>query len=173
MGRAWLSIISTLALRLHPVLPSNSRVAYQNTVLPKGGGPNQQSPIFIAKGTMVSFGIAAMHRRKDLWGEHAEKFQPERWKEEESSWVRAASFHHIWSGHRVDLSDHGNITPSPYMNLMHPGQCSAPNTGEWHRFCRRITDQISTHFRSTSLSMVVPEHASVVGFPQPFQLDRA
>lgn len=37
---------------------------------------------------MVAFGIAAMHRRKDLWGEDADDFRPERWRNDKSSWVR-------------------------------------------------------------------------------------
>lgn len=36
---------------------------------------------------MIAFGIAAMHRRKDLWGEDADDFRPERWRNEKSSWV--------------------------------------------------------------------------------------
>lgn len=36
---------------------------------------------------MVAFGIAALHRRKDLWGEDADDFRPERWVHEKSSSV--------------------------------------------------------------------------------------
>ena len=67
--------------RLYPVLPSNSRVAYQDTVLPTGGGPDGKAPVFVAKGTMVAFSITALHRRKDIWGEDASLFRPERWAE--------------------------------------------------------------------------------------------
>lgn len=56
-------------------------------MLPRGGGPNQSSPVFIAKGTMVTFGIAAMHRRKDLWGDDANDFRPERWEHEIAHWI--------------------------------------------------------------------------------------
>lgn len=83
-------LTSGLALRLHPILPSNSRVAYKDTILPRGGGPDQKSPVFVAEGTMVAFGIAAMHRRKDLWGEDADDFRPERWRNDKSSWVSIA-----------------------------------------------------------------------------------
>jgi cytochrome P450 len=44
-----------------------------------GGGPDGQSPIFVAKGTMCPFSIHAMHRREDLWGPDAGLFRPERW----------------------------------------------------------------------------------------------
>ena len=35
--------------------------------------------IHIAKGTNVIVGVQAMNRAKELWGEDADKFKPERW----------------------------------------------------------------------------------------------
>ncbi|KAF2676344.1 cytochrome P450 [Lentithecium fluviatile CBS 122367] len=67
------------ALRVLPILPSNSREAYKDTVLPVGGGPDGNSPVFVPAGSVVSFSIMAMQRRKDLWGDDAEEFRPERW----------------------------------------------------------------------------------------------
>lgn len=82
-----LTVSVDVALRLHPVLPSNSRIAHKDTVLPQGGGPDGKSPILVPKGTMIAFGIAALHRRRDLWGEDADEFRPERWENERSSSV--------------------------------------------------------------------------------------
>jgi cytochrome P450 len=76
-----------LALRLLPVLPQDSRVAMEDTILPTGGGPEGKSRILVPSGTMVSFSIMALHRRKDLWGEDAEEFLPERWEGLQPGWV--------------------------------------------------------------------------------------
>jgi cytochrome P450 len=69
-----------IALRLMPPLPINSRMAARDTSLPRGGGPDGMSPIFIKKGTVIPFSLYSMHRRKDVWGPDAEEFRPERWE---------------------------------------------------------------------------------------------
>lgn len=53
----------------------------RNTVLPRGGGADGLSPVFIPKGQRVDYTCYAMHRRKDLYGEDADAFRPERWGE--------------------------------------------------------------------------------------------
>ncbi|KAK1146814.1 hypothetical protein N8T08_002575 [Aspergillus melleus] len=74
------------SLRLHPVVPANSRVAMTDTVLPVGGGPNGQSPVFVAKGTVVGYSTYSMHRREDFYGPDAEEFRPERWATLRPGW---------------------------------------------------------------------------------------
>lgn len=78
------------SMRLLPVLPNDSRIATEDTVLPVGGGADGKSPVFVPSGAMVTFSIMALQRRKDLWGEDAEEFRPERWEgeNENSIWVR-------------------------------------------------------------------------------------
>ena len=56
------------------------RQATKSTVLPVGGGPDALSPIFVRKGEAVSYSVYAMHRRKDLYGEDADQFRPDRWE---------------------------------------------------------------------------------------------
>ncbi|KAH6654776.1 cytochrome P450 [Truncatella angustata] len=68
------------ALRLHPPVPSNSRAAVRDTVLPIGGGRDGKSPVFVPKDTLVYYQIWTVHRRKDIYGEDAEEFRPERWE---------------------------------------------------------------------------------------------
>lgn len=68
-------------LRLVPPVPFNHRFATRDTTIPVGGGPDGKSPIFVKKGMKVSYIVAVMHRRKDIWGEDAEQFRPERWYE--------------------------------------------------------------------------------------------
>ncbi|KAL4966001.1 cytochrome P450 [Aspergillus stella-maris] len=69
------------SLRLHPVVPRNEREAIRDTVLPLGGGKDGFSPVFVPKGTMIGYNIYAMHRRKDIYGQDAEVFRPERWED--------------------------------------------------------------------------------------------
>ena len=65
---------------MHPIVPVNGRVAMRDTVLPLGGGPDGKSPILVRKGQPVNYQPYVMHRRKDLYGEDALEFKPERWE---------------------------------------------------------------------------------------------
>lgn len=76
-----------LALRLYPVVQGTSRVATKDLILPTGGGDDGKSPIFVREGTLVIFHYVALHVRKDLWGEDAADFRPERWRDERAPWV--------------------------------------------------------------------------------------
>ncbi|KAM0142338.1 hypothetical protein ACHAO1_001207 [Botrytis cinerea] len=73
-------------LRLYPLVPWNIRVANKDTTLPRGGGKDGNSKIFVKKGTVVEYSTFALHRRKDLWGEDAEEFRPERWEGRKGGW---------------------------------------------------------------------------------------
>lgn len=50
-------------------------------MLPVGGGPNLDHPVFVPKGAAVAYSVYAMHRRPDFYGMDAELFRPERWDE--------------------------------------------------------------------------------------------
>lgn len=50
------------------------------TTLPTGGGPDGKAPILIRPGEAVGYCVYVMHRRKDLYGEDADEFRPERWE---------------------------------------------------------------------------------------------
>jgi cytochrome P450 len=73
-------------LRLYPPIPGNERFAAKDTTLPTGGGPNGTSPIYVRKGQSVAYFVGAMHRRKDLWGDDANEFRPDRWIERRPKW---------------------------------------------------------------------------------------
>ncbi|KAI1358808.1 cytochrome P450 52E2 [Xylaria arbuscula] len=69
------------ALRLNPPVATNQREAVRDTVIPLGGGPDAKAPVFVKKGTQLRYIPWVMHRRKDLFGEDAEEFRPERWED--------------------------------------------------------------------------------------------
>lgn len=75
-----------IALRLHPVVPLNSRMCVADTVFPVGGGPDGKAPVFVKKGTVASYSVFAMHRRKDIYGPDADEFRPERWESLRVGW---------------------------------------------------------------------------------------
>jgi len=70
-------------LRLYPSLPRNERTALVDTTLPRGGGPDGQSPVGVLKGTIIHYSVYSLH----LQPEHYEGsdidpllFEPDRWK---------------------------------------------------------------------------------------------
>lgn len=83
---AYLQYCLNESLRLYPVVPVNGRRATTDTTLPRGGGPDGKSKIFVPKGTQVDYSVHVMHHRKDIWGEDVEEFRPERWEGKRVGW---------------------------------------------------------------------------------------
>ncbi|KAJ7615362.1 cytochrome P450 [Roridomyces roridus] len=86
-------------LRVHSPIPSIQRQAVQDDVLPlstpyigKDGTEHESLPI--PKGQLVDIPILAVNTDKDIWGEDAELFRPERW---ENIPTAANSVPGIWS----------------------------------------------------------------------------
>ena len=75
----YLKAVLDETLRLYPQIPVNVRFAIRSTLLPKGGGSDGESPIFLPKGMGVGVTPYHMHRRKEIYGEDATEFRPERW----------------------------------------------------------------------------------------------
>jgi len=82
----YLKFVLNEGLRLYPSVPANARFAVRNTTVPVGGGPDGQSPLFVPKGGIVNYFPYAMHRRKDIYGEDADEFKPERWETLRAGW---------------------------------------------------------------------------------------
>lgn len=74
------------SLRLMPVVPSNTRVANEDVVLPLGGGEDGKSPVLLPKGWAVHYSPYAMHRRPDIYGADCQEFRPERWATLRPGW---------------------------------------------------------------------------------------
>lgn len=74
------------SLRLGSIVPAIIRSAKRDIVLPRGGGSDRQSPIFLPKGSSIIICIHAVHLRTDLWGEDAASFNPDRWRSYRFDW---------------------------------------------------------------------------------------
>jgi cytochrome P450 len=85
-GCTYLQHCLSETLRLYPTVPLNSRRSIVDTTLPRGGGPDGQSPLFVPKGTEVNYSVYVMHRNTAIWGPDAEKFIPERWEGRKAGW---------------------------------------------------------------------------------------
>ncbi|KAG8794507.1 hypothetical protein FRC12_023914, partial [Ceratobasidium sp. 428] len=71
-------------LRLYPAVPMVSRMAFEDAVIPVGQPYKDrygvtQSEIRIQKWDTIRISISSMNRAKDVWGEDALEFRPERW----------------------------------------------------------------------------------------------
>ncbi|KAH8594025.1 putative cytochrome P450 [Bisporella sp. PMI_857] len=100
-------------LRLYPVVPANGRVAVNDTFLPVGGGADGKSPVFLSKGTIVFYHVYVMHRRKDLYGEDANEFRPERWETLRPSW----QFLPFNGGPRICIGQQFALTEASYTTI--------------------------------------------------------
>ncbi|KAH7271076.1 cytochrome P450 [Fusarium solani] len=74
------------SLRLHPVIPTNARVAVRDTTIPRGGGADGQSPLLVPRGTAMFYNVYAMHRSEAVFGPGADEFIPERWRDLRPGW---------------------------------------------------------------------------------------
>ncbi|OAA74690.1 Cytochrome P450 [Akanthomyces lecanii RCEF 1005] len=66
-------------LRLYTPVASHSRQAAVDTTLPRGGGPDGQSPVAVRAGTSVVWSIYALNRSPLHYGHDWAVFRPERW----------------------------------------------------------------------------------------------
>ncbi|KAB8272177.1 cytochrome P450 [Aspergillus minisclerotigenes] len=101
------------SLRLHPAVPTNSRVATNDTYLPIGGGLDGQSPVFVPKGALVVYSVYAMHRREDIYGSDADDFRPERWETIRPSW----GYLPFNGGPRICLGQQYALTEASYVTV--------------------------------------------------------
>ncbi|KIP04058.1 hypothetical protein PHLGIDRAFT_129763 [Phlebiopsis gigantea 11061_1 CR5-6] len=67
-------------LRMYPPVPFNVRFSTRSTVWPALSPGGQ--PIYVPPNTRCLYSVFIMHRRKDLWGPDADKFDPDRFLDE-------------------------------------------------------------------------------------------
>ena len=68
-------------LRMTGILATLDRECLEDTVLPRGGGPDGTKPVFVPKGQRIMIAIYAMQQRTDIWGDDPEVYRPERWED--------------------------------------------------------------------------------------------
>lgn len=110
-GCRYLQHVMNETLRLHSIVAFNSRMAVRDTTLPTGGGPDGTMPVFVPAGTEVNFSTHVMHRRKDLWGEDADQFVPERWESIRPGW----SYAPFNGGPRICIGQQFALTEAGYV----------------------------------------------------------
>ncbi|CAH6723033.1 cytochrome P450 52A12 [[Candida] jaroonii] len=78
----YLKAVINETLRLYPSVPINFRTTNKDTSLPRGGGKNGLSPVFMPKGQVVTYFISSCQKNKNIYGKDADVFRPERWFED-------------------------------------------------------------------------------------------
>ncbi|KAF8337360.1 cytochrome P450 monooxygenase CYP63 [Cantharellus anzutake] len=78
----YLRAVINETLRLFPPVVLSGRASRESFLLPPDR-TSEDKPIFIpGNDTLIIFPFLLMQRRKDLWGEDADQFKPERWLDE-------------------------------------------------------------------------------------------
>ena len=67
------------SLRLSPVIPLNTRYSKKDTTLPRGGGSDGTSFVFVPNGLQVFYPLFDLHHRADIWGTDVDDFKPDCW----------------------------------------------------------------------------------------------
>ncbi|KAG6991125.1 cytochrome P450 [Physcia stellaris] len=143
-------------LRLFPSVPVNTRSATRTTILPTGGGPDGLSPVLIRKGQNVAYCIYAMHRRKDLYGDDAEEFRPERWDSNDLP-LKNHTVHTAWSylpfngGPRICLGQDFGLMEASYATVrilqtfsrIEAGVFERPQIQSWQGYSSHYTNAVS------------------------------
>ncbi|KAJ5460798.1 Cytochrome [Penicillium daleae] len=77
----YLNAVINETMRFYPVVPFNVRYSLKDTTLPRGGGPDGQSPVGVRANTRVIYSTLLMQRDPDLYDgpESKNYFDPGRW----------------------------------------------------------------------------------------------
>lgn len=108
----YLKFVLNEVLRLYPSVPINFRVSTKDTTIPKGGGPNNQDPVYIAKGTTVAYSVYTTHRLEQYYGKDSTEFRPERWAENKKVGWAYVPFN---GGPRICLGQQFALTEASYV----------------------------------------------------------
>lgn len=99
------------ALRIHGSSGRTVRTAVCDTVLPRGGGTDGYSPVFVSRGTEVLLDLTSHLNDPDIWGEDAHIFRPDRFESKILKW----DFLPFSGGPRVCPAEHQVLTQCVYL----------------------------------------------------------
>jgi cytochrome P450 len=102
-------------LRLRSPASMVPRVALKDTILPAGGGPDQLSPLFVPKGTVVFSNFVAVHTDPEIWGDDVLEFKPERWGEGRPLWEAKWQYEPFSGGARICPAQQMVLTQVTYL----------------------------------------------------------
>ncbi|KAK6197594.1 cytochrome P450 52A13 (DH-ALK2), partial [Scheffersomyces amazonensis] len=108
----YLKCVLNEVLRLYPSVPINFRVATRDTVLPRGGGQDNNSPLFVGKGSTVAYSAYVTHRLEEYYGKDSLVFRPERWLESQKLGWAYVPFN---GGPRICLGQQFALTEASYV----------------------------------------------------------
>ncbi|EEB96390.1 hypothetical protein MPER_04485 [Moniliophthora perniciosa FA553] len=88
-------------LRLYPPVPSTTRVAVKDDIIPLGEGyigkdGKMKDHVCFKKGQTILIDIQAINRSKKIWGEDAHEFKLDRWDDLPST-VAGSGIPGVWS----------------------------------------------------------------------------
>ena len=96
------------AIRLHPAVPKNGKICCApngSLIEPKGPGSAGLPSIHVRKGEWVTWTDYGMARRKDVWGEDAAEYHPERFIDvDAATGERSFKQHSPWKFHAFNGS---------------------------------------------------------------------
>lgn len=102
-------------LRLHPAASRLGRVSLVDTSLPKGGGPDGESPMFVPKGRVLEMDVYTMQRDPKIWGPDADEFRPDRWKDGRPLWEAKWQYEPFLGGIRMCPAQNQVVTQLAYL----------------------------------------------------------
>lgn len=108
----YLKFVFNEVLRLYPSVPINFRVSTKDTTIPRGGGPDKQDPVYVAKGTTVAYSVYTTHRLEQYYGKDSREFRPERWAENKKVGWAYVPFN---GGPRICLGQQFALTEASYV----------------------------------------------------------